>query len=41
MIVTLLEKGWFNRPDMAAVESVQRARFEDAVRLLSIFNASQ
>lgn len=41
MIVTLLEKGWFNRPDKSPIESVYMARFEDAVRLLSIDNASK
>lgn len=41
LIVTLLEKGWFKNPDMSAIKSVQVARFEDAVRLLSIENASR
>lgn len=41
MIVTLLEKGWFNKPTMSAIESTQRARFEDAVRLMSIENATR
>jgi hypothetical protein len=41
MIVTLLDKGWFNRPDMSPVESVYTAKFEDAARLLSIENASK
>jgi len=41
MIVTLLEKGWFNRPELTPIESVYSAKFEDAVRLLSIENASK
>jgi len=40
MTVALLSKGWFDSPDMSALESVYRATFEDAVRLLSIEKAS-
>lgn len=36
---TLLEKGWFNRPDMTPMESALRSRFEDAVRAISRENA--
>jgi hypothetical protein len=39
MIVTLLEHGWFNQPDKSPVESVYLAKFEDAVRLMSVENA--
>jgi len=41
MIVTLLDKGWFNHPSKSPIESVYIAKFEDAVRLLSIENASK
>lgn len=40
MILTLLEKGWFKDPNKSAIESVYQAKFEDAVRLLSIEKAS-
>ena len=41
LVVTLLEKGWFARPDCSAIEAVYRSRFEDAVRLISIENAGR
>lgn len=39
MIVSLLDKGWFSTPNLSPIESVYSAKFEDAVRLLSIDNA--
>jgi hypothetical protein len=41
MVVTLLDKGWFKEPTLSAIQSAYVARFEDAVRLLSIENASR
>lgn len=41
LIITLLDKKWFNEPGKSAIQSVQQASFEDAVRLLSIENASK
>lgn len=40
MILTLLSKGWFNTPELSALEAVYRSKFEDAVRLLSIEKAT-
>lgn len=39
MILTLIEKGWFKRPDLSPKESVYNAPYSEAVRLLSIENA--
>lgn len=41
LIVLLLNKGWFNRPEVSALEAALRARFDDAVKLISIENASR
>ena len=41
LIVLLLNKGWFNRPEVSAIEATLRSRFDDAVRLISIENASR
>lgn len=41
MIITLLDKGWFSKPSKSAIDCVYMAKFEDAVRLLSVENATK
>jgi len=39
MILSLIEKGWFNRPDKTPRESAYLSSYAEAVRLISIENA--
>lgn len=40
LFMTLLNKGWFNQPGLSPFESVCRADFFNAARMISIENAA-
>lgn len=40
LYILLLERGWFNDPAMSPLAAIMQAKFENAVALISIENAS-